>query len=209
MYKKYVKRYLDIILFIILLPFFLLLLLIIGPIIYGEDKGKIFYNADRLGRKGKIFKMYKFRTMKENSKDIRNADGSTYNGENDPRLTRIGKILRKTSIDEIPQIFNVLKGDMSFIGPRPDLPEHIEKYTEKEKRKLEIRPGITGYNQAYYRNSVKWKERIKNDIYYIDNLTFLFDLKIIVKTIRTVLKKEGVYIEKEEEKKKYAETTKL
>lgn len=209
MYKKYMKRCIDIILAIILLPFFLLILLIVGPIIYHEDKGKIFYNADRLGKKGKIFKMYKFRTMKENSEDVRNEDGSTYNGENDSRVTKIGKILRKTSIDEVPQIFNVLKGDMSFIGPRPDLPEHIEKYTEEEKRKLEIRPGITGYSQAYYRNSIKWKERIKNDIYYIDNLTFLFDFKIIIKTIRTVLKKEGVYIEKEEETKKNAETTKL
>ena len=209
MYKKYIKRCLDIILSIVLIPFFLLLLLIIGPIIYREDKGHIFYNAERIGKNGKKFKMYKFRTMKESSEDIRNEDGSTYNGEDDPRVTKIGKTLRKTSIDEIPQIFNVLKGNMSFIGPRPDLPEHMKMYTEKEKRKLEIRPGITGYNQAYYRNSVEWKERIKNDIYYIDNLTFLFDLKIFFKTIMTVLKKDGVYIKKEEEKKEYAETTKL
>lgn len=209
MYKKYIKRCLDIILSIVLIPFFLLLLLIIGPIIYIEDKGHIFYNAERIGKNGKKFKMYKFRTMKESSEDIRNEDGSTYNGEDDPRVTKIGKTLRKTSIDEIPQIFNVLKGNMSFIGPRPDLPEHMKMYTEKEKRKLEIRPGITGYNQAYYRNSIEWKERIKNDIYYIDNLTFLFDLKIFFKTIMTVLKKDGVYIKKEEEKKEYAETTKL
>ena len=209
MYKKYIKRCLDIILSIVLIPFFLLLLLIIGPIIYIEDKGHIFYNAERIGKNGKKFKMYKFRTMKESSEDIRNEDGSTYNGEDDPRVTKIGKTLRKTSIDEIPQIFNVLKGNMSFIGPRPDLPEHMKMYTEKEKRKLEIRPGITGYNQAYYRNSIEWKERIKNDIYYIDNLTFLIDLKIFFKTIMTVLKKHGVYIKKEEEKKEYAETTKL
>ena len=138
--------------------------------------------------------MYKFRTMKENSEDIRNEDGSTYNGENDTRVTKVGKFLRKTSLDEVPQIINVLKGDMSFVGPRPDLPEHMKLYSEFEKRKLEIRPGITGYNQAYYRNSVEWKERIKNDIYYIDNLTIWLDIKVIFKTIVTVFKKEGVYI---------------
>lgn len=209
MYKKYIKRCLDIILSIVLIPFFFLLILIIGPIIYIQDKGQIFYNGERLGKNGKIFKMYKFRTMKMNAKDIRNEDGSTYNGENDPRVTKIGKILRKTSIDEIPQILNILKGDMSFIGPRPDLPEHIKLYTQEEKKKLEIRPGITGYNQAYYRNSIEWKERIKNDIYYINNVTFLFDLKILVKTILTVFKRKGVYIVKDEEKEKYAETTKL
>lgn len=209
MYKKYVKRCLDIILSIILIPFFLLLILIIGPIIYIEDKGQVFYNSERLGKNGKIFKMYKFRTMKENAEDIRNEDGSTYNGENDLRVTKIGKVLRKTSIDEVPQIINVLKGEMSFIGPRPDLPEHMKMYTEREKRKLEVRPGITGYNQAYFRNSIEWKERIKHDIYYIDNLTFLLDVKVLLKTMNTVIKKEGIYIKKEEEKKEYAETTKL
>lgn len=142
--------------------------------------------------------MYKFRTMKENCKDIRNKDGSTYNGENDPRVTKIGKILRKTSIDEVPQILNVLKGDMSIIGPRPDLPEHINSYKDNEKRKLELNPGITGYNQAYYRNSVLWKNRIQNDIYYIDNVSLWLDIKIFLKTIFTVFKHNGIYISKEE-----------
>ena len=157
---------------------------------------------------GKIFKMYKFRSMKENSQDIRNEDGSTYNGEDDPRVTKIGKLLRKTSLDETPQILNVLKGDMSIIGPRPDLPEHLEKYEENEIRKLEVRPGITGYNQAYYRNSVSWRERIQNDIYYIDHLNFMLDIKIIFKTIYTVVFHKGIYIEnpnkEKEEEKEYA-----
>ena len=161
----------------------------------------MFYNANRLGKNGKIFKMYKFRTMKENCEDIRNEDGSTYNGRDDPRLTKIGKIIRKTSIDEMPQIINVLKGDMSFIGPRPDLPEHISKYEDKEKRKLEASPGITGYNQAYFRNSIEWKDRIKNDIYYIDNLSFKLDLKIFFKTLKTILKEENVYIESKNNEK--------
>ena len=99
---------------------------------------------------------------------------------------------------------------MSIIGPRPDLPEHMKLYTNEEKRKLSVKPGITGYNQAYFRNSVKWKQRIKNDIYYIEHLTFAFDVKILIKTISTVLKREKIYIEKEEvEKEQYAETTKL
>ncbi len=195
MYKKYIKRLLDILIATLSIPFFLILVLFIAPVIYITDKGKIFYNANRLGKDGKLFKMYKFRTMRENSEDIRNEDGSTYNGENDPRVTKIGKILRKTSIDEIPQILNVIKGDMSFIGPRPDLPEHINQYRGYETRKLEIRPGITGYNQAYFRNSVSWKERIKNDIYYIDHISFLLDIKIIIKTISTVFQHKGIYIE--------------
>ena len=187
MYKNIIKRVLDVIISIVILPFFLVLCIIIIPFIYFEDKGSIFYNSERLGKNGKKFKMYKFRTMKMNSEDIRNKDGSTYNGEDDTRITKVGKILRKTSIDEVPQVLNVLKGDMSIIGPRPDLPEHMKLYTNEEKRKLSVKPGITGYNQAYFRNSVKWKQRIKNDIYYIEHLTFAFDVKILIKTISKYL----------------------
>ena len=143
MYKYLIKRILDIILAILLLPFLFVTTILIAPLIYLEDGGSIFYNSKRLGKHGKVFIMYKFRTMKENARDIRNADGSTYNSIYDPRVTKIGKVLRRTSIDEIPQIINVLKGDMSFIGPRPDLPEHIMLYTNEEKRKLKVRPGIT------------------------------------------------------------------
>ncbi len=143
MYKYLIKRILDIILAILLLPFLFVTTILIAPLIYLEDGGSIFYNSKRLGKNGKVFIMYKFRTMKENARDIRNADGSTYNSIYDPRVTKIGKVLRRTSIDEIPQIINVLKGDMSFIGPRPDLPEHIMLYTNEEKRKLKVRPGIT------------------------------------------------------------------
>ena len=143
MYKYLIKRFLDIILAIILLPFLFVIIIVIGPFIYLEDGGSVFYISKRLGKRGKIFEMYKFRTMKENSRDIRNADGSTFNSIDDPRVTKIGRILRRTSIDELPQIINVLKGDMSFIGPRPDLPEHIMLYTKEEKRKLKVKPGIT------------------------------------------------------------------
>jgi undecaprenyl phosphate N,N'-diacetylbacillosamine 1-phosphate transferase len=169
------------------------ILIAIGPIIYFQDKGSIFYNSTRLGKNGKLFKMYKFRSMKMNAPDIRNADGSTYNAEDDPRLTKIGEFIRKTSIDETPQILNIIKGDMSIIGPRPDLPEHRDLYEGSEERKLEIRPGVTGYNQAYFRNTIPWKERITNDIYYIDNLSCCMDIKIFFKTAVSVLKREYVF----------------
>src|SRR5690625_5179333 len=135
MYHKY-KRILDIIFSLLLMPFLLPILLFVGILIYKEDKGSIFYNAKRLGENGKIFRMYKFRSMKVNAPDIRNEDGSTFNSENDPRLTKIGSFIRKTSIDELPQIMNVFMGDMSFVGPRPDLPEQYELYSENDKKKL-------------------------------------------------------------------------
>ncbi|WP_143315060.1 sugar transferase [Clostridium sp. HBUAS56017] len=196
MYKRFFKRVLDLILSILALPFLLIIVVVVGPIIYIQDKKSIFFVSPRLGHKGKIYKMYKFRTMKMNAPDIRNEDGSTFNSKDDYRLTYIGKILRKTSIDETPQILNVIKGDMSIIGPRPDLPEHLELYVGNERRKLEIKPGITGFNQAYYRNTVGWKQRIEHDIYYIDHLSFGFDIKIFLKTIKAVLKRENLYVVK-------------
>lgn len=200
MYRRYLKRFFDLILSLLAFPFWVIILVIIGPIIYFQDKGSIFYNAPRLGKDGKIFKMYKFRSMKMNAPDLRNADGSTFNAEDDPRLTMIGKFIRKTSLDETPQLINIIRGDMSIIGPRPDLPEHIEMYEGNEARKLEIRPGVTGYNQAYFRNTVPWKEKIKNDIYYIDHLTIWMDIKVFFRTAITVLKREDVFVEQKSEK---------
>jgi lipopolysaccharide/colanic/teichoic acid biosynthesis glycosyltransferase len=194
MYKNFFKRVFDLILAIVALPFWFIILVIIGSIIYFQDKGSIFYNAPRLGKDGKVFKMYKFRSMKMNAPDLRNEDGSTFNAEDDPRLTKIGKFIRKTSLDETPQLLNIIKGDMSIIGPRPDLPEHRELYKGNEERKLEIRPGVTGYNQAYFRNTVPWKERIQNDIYYIDHLSLWLDIKVFFKTAISVLKREDVYV---------------
>lgn len=194
MYGKYFKRIFDLVLALVALPFWFIILIIIGPIIHIQDKGPIFYNAPRLGKDGNIFKMYKFRSMKVKAPDLRNEDGSTFNSEDDPRLTKIGKFIRKTSLDETPQLLNIIKGDMSIIGPRPDLPEHRELYEGNEERKLEVRPGVSGFNQAYYRNTVPWKERIQNDIYYIDHLTMLLDIKIFLKTAVSVLKRQYVYI---------------
>ena len=193
MYYKYFKRIIDISLAFIGLPLLGLVFIFIAPIIYLEDKGPIFYNANRLGINGKIFKMYKFRTMKKNTIDIRNNDGSTYNCKDDNRMTKIGRVLRNSSLDEAPQIINVIKNEMSIIGPRPDLPDQFILYNDYEKRKLDIKPGITGYNQAYYRNNTNWKKRIINDIKYIDNISIIIDIKIFYKTILTVFKRENIY----------------
>lgn len=193
LYRRYIKRVIDLILAISMLPILLLLSLILCPMIFLEDGGPPFYVSKRLGKEGRVFKMYKFRTMKRNAPDIRNADGSTYNAKNDPRLTRIGAFLRSSSLDELPQIINILKNEMSFIGPRPDLPEHIMLYGNKEMKKLSVLPGITGYNQAYFRNNVSFKERLKNDLYYVRHLSFCLDLKIFIKTIEGIVQRRGVY----------------
>lgn len=184
---RFIKRTFDIVFsFILMIPIGIVIA-ISYCFIKKEDGGSIFYMAERTGRFGKPFKMFKLRSMKENAPDIRLADGSTYNGEDDPRVTKFGKFARKTSIDELPQVINILKGDMSFIGPRPDTPMYLDKYTDEERIVLTVRPGITGYNQAINRNSVLTKEKLKNDVYYVKHLSLYFDIKIIFMTIATVL----------------------
>ena len=137
--------------------------------------------------------MYKFRSMKTNAPDIRNQDGTTFNGKDDPRVTKLGRFIRETSIDEIPQILNILKGDMSIIGPRPSLPDMLIQYTPEEMPKLEVKPGITGYCQAYYRNSMSGREKRLKDAWYANNMSFWLDIKIFFRTIVTVLRREGLY----------------
>jgi len=195
MYRNYFKRLFDLTIAAIALPFWLIILIVIGPIIYFQDRGSIFYNAPRLGKDGKVFKMYKFRSMKMNAPDLRNEDGSTFNAEGDPRLTSIGAFIRKTSLDETPQLLNVIKGDMSIIGPRPDLPDALFLYEDNEKDKLKVRPGITGFNQAYFRNSVSQRKRFANDLYYIQNLSLSLDLKIFIVTAISAIKKKNINIE--------------
>lgn len=192
-YNRYIKRLLDIVLGIILLPFVLLISIPIAIFIKLDDGGPIFYKGKRLGKNMKPFAMYKFRSMKVNAPDLRNQDGSTYNAENDPRLTSIGKVLRKTSLDELPQVFNVINGTMSFIGPRPSPLGNEKLYSKEYLIKFKIRPGITGYNQALLRNSATMEERWKNDIYYTTHLSFALDIKIIFLTLKTVLLKKNIY----------------
>ena len=160
-----------------------------------DDGGPIFHRGERMGKDGRIFRMFKFRSMKVNSPDLRNADGSTFNGDTDPRVTRIGKILRKTSIDEIPQLINVLLGDMSLIGPRPSLTTTpYSQYNDIRKKRVSVRPGVTGYSQAYFRNSITQEEKFKYDCDYVDNITFTGDVKILKRTILSVLKRDNIYV---------------
>lgn len=207
MYQKVIKRLLDFIIALIALPFVLLIILIVAPFIIADDGFPIFYNAKRVGQNGKLFKMYKFRSMKNNAPDIRLSDGSTYNGEDDPRVTKVGKFLRTTSLDEVPQLLNVLTGKMSLIGPRPDPPDWLEKYPEDIKVFLKVKPGITGYSQAYFRNSVDGEEKMKNDVYYATHCTFVMDVKIFFKTIATVLGHENTYKDSENESNQLDEET--
>ncbi|MBQ8797167.1 MAG: sugar transferase [Oscillospiraceae bacterium] len=203
MYKSFFKRAIDILLSLIALPFVLLVIIIMAPFIYFEDKGPVFYNATRRGRNGKTFKMFKLRSMYVNSPDLKNPDGSTFNSDKDPRVTKIGRFMRKTSVDELPQILNVLIGDMSFIGPRPTLANRpYEELSEDRKKRLQVRPGITGYAQAYYRNSITQDEKFMHDCYYVDNVSFILDIKILFQTVYSVLKRENINTTTEAPKEK-------
>ena len=196
MYTTCLKRVFDMLLSIVALPFVAIVIMLATTVIYLTDKGPVFYNAYRLGRNGKRFRMFKLRTMKVNAPDIRNADGSTYNGEDNPRLTRCGRFFRKTSIDELPQLLNVLLGDMSLVGPRPYLAiNNVSNFNVAQLKIISVRPGITGYVQAYFRNSITQSEKIKKDVFYVENINFLFDLKIVFKTIGTVVKREKVFVD--------------
>ncbi len=206
MYKHYIKRLLDIILSLIALPFVLLSFIFCAPMIYFTDKGPVFYNAPRRGMNGKPFTMYKYRSMYVNSPVLKNADGSTYSGDDDPRVTKFGRIMRKLSIDELPQILNVLKGDMSFVGPRPTLVTgNYEEFDEVRKKRLTVRPGITGYSQAYFRNSITQEEKRVNDCYYADNVSFLFDVKILIQTALSVLGSKNINYQESIKKKDVAQ----
>lgn len=192
-YQVGIKRLIDIVICLIALPFVLIILIPVVIAIKIEDQGPIFYHSGRIGVGFKEFGMLKFRSMKVNAPDLRNEDGSTFNSNVDPRVTKVGHFLRETSIDEIPQIFNILKGDMSIIGPRPGDVESKDTYDDEEKDKLLIRPGITGYTQAYYRNNLGVREKRLYDAWYAHNVSFMLDIKIFFKTITTVLKRENIY----------------
>lgn len=194
MYKHFFKRLFDFLIGLIALPFVLLVILFVGPIIYFTDKGPIFYCGERVGKNGRHFRMIKLRSMYVNAPDIRNADGSTFNSDNDERVTPIGRLLRKTSLDEFPQFLNVLFGDMSIIGPRPTVALNLDLSTADEmvKKRYSVRPGITGYAQAYFRNSITQEEKLKWNCYYVDHLSFMMDIRILLKTISSVLVSKNI-----------------
>ena len=176
------------------------LMIIIAVLIKGEDHGPIFYKQVRVGKNGKTFKMYKFRSMFVNAdkmldklKEQNDVDGPMFKMKDDPRVTKIGHFIRKHSLDELPQFFNVLKGDMSLVGPRPPLPSEVVEYSEYDKQRLLVIPGCTGLWQATERNEVGFNKMVQLDIQYIQRASFTFDLWIIWKTVEIVIKPNGSY----------------
>lgn len=188
MYKDFFKRFIDVFCSAIILLFLWPVFLIIAIAIKLDSEGPVIFKQTRLGLDGKEFSIYKFRTMVVDAEK-----GGVYSDDNDPRITRVGNILRKTSLDELSQIINILKGDMSFVGPRPPLTYHpwpIDEYTPEQLRMFEVRPGITGWAQINGRKAVEWNHRIELNVWYVDNVSFLTDIKILFTTVLKVIKNE-------------------
>lgn len=186
MYRKYFKRTLDVIISLIAIILLFPILLIISLLVLIFLGKPIFFKQKRIGKNEKQFNMYKFRTMTNKT----NKKGKLLPDEK--RLTKFGKFLRKTSLDELPEFFNILTGKMSFIGPRPLLVEYLDYYTKEERHRHDVRPGLTGLAQVNGRNLLNWDERFKKDVEYVKNITFVGDIKIILDTIKVVLKREGI-----------------
>jgi len=185
MVYKTIKRLMDILFSLFGLILLSPLLMVVAILIKLESKGPVIFKQDRLGLNGKVFKIYKFRSM-----CVGAEKGGVYETKGDSRVTRIGRVIRKISIDELPQLVNIFKGEMSLIGPRPALTYHpwtYNEYTEEQKRMFHVRPGVTGWAQVNGRKEVEWPKRIELNVEYVENLSFLFDLKIFFKTIFKVL----------------------
>jgi len=185
---KYVKRVLDIIISLFVLIIFAIPMIIIAIAIKLESKGPVFFKQKRTGLYGKEFNLYKFRSMTQ--------DNDVLNFKTENKLTRVGKFIRKTSLDEISQVFNIIKGYMSWIGPRPWIPSYYENFTEYQKRRVEVLPGLTGLAQASGRNNLSIFEKIDYDIKYVDNISLKMDIKIIFLTVKCVLSKSGAELSK-------------
>lgn len=187
MYVHFVKRLIDFIIVFCVLMVIWPILLVISIWLYFANKGAgIFFTQERPGKCGKIFRVIKFKTMT----DERNEDGILLPDEK--RLTKLGKFIRSTSIDELPQLINVLKGDMSLIGPRPLLPQYLPLYSEEQARRHEVRPGITGWAQVNGRNAISWTKKFELDVWYVDHCSFLLDMEILFMTIKKVFIREGI-----------------
>jgi lipopolysaccharide/colanic/teichoic acid biosynthesis glycosyltransferase len=187
MYRHFFKRFLDFWISLFLLICFSPVLLVVAVFLHFANKGTgAFFLQERPGKDGKIFRIVKFKTMT----DERDAQGSLLPDE--ARLTRVGRIVRSTSLDELPQLFNVLKGDMALIGPRPLLPKYLPLYSEEQMRRHAVRPGISGWAQCHGRNAISWTEKFKLDVWYVDHLSLWVDIKIIYLTTLKVLKRDGI-----------------
>ena len=187
MYSLFLKRFIDFVIVFCMLAILWPILLLVGIWLYFANKGTgVFFIQKRPGKNERIFKVIKFKTMT----DKRGIDGKLLSDEE--RLTEIGKFIRSTSIDELPQLFNVLKGDMALIGPRPLLPQYLPLYSKEQARRHEVRPGITGWAQVNGRNAISWNKKFALDVWYVDHCSFLLDLKIIFLTIKKVFVREGI-----------------
>ena len=186
MYKNYFKTLIDKILSLLGMVFLCPVFIVITFALLIDNKGKAFFTQDRPGKNGKIFKIIKFRTMN----DKKDTSGNLLSDAE--RLTFLGSYIRKTSLDELPQLFNVLIGDMSLIGPRPLLPEYLSLYNEIQKKRHEVKPGITGWAQINGRNAVEWNKKFEFDVWYVENLSFLLDLQIMFLTLKKVIHLEGI-----------------
>lgn len=196
---KAIKRIMDVVLasmgLIVLLPVFAIVALAIKI----ESKGPVFFKHTRIGKDGKIIKIYKFRSMVQNAEDLikkftpeqMKEYKENYKLTDDPRITKIGKFLRKTSLDELPQLINIIKGDLSIIGPRPVIQEELEKYGENAKKFLSVTPGLTGYWAANGRSDTTYEQRMEMELFYVDNLSLKLDIQVFFKTILSVIKREG------------------
>ncbi len=190
MYKYFFKRFIDIFLSVFALIITSFIMLIVAVLIKAESPGEIIFKQQRIGKNGKVFNIYKFRSMCQNAEK---TGTGVYSEKNDSRVTKVGKFIRATSIDELPQFVNILKGDMSFIGPRPPLTYHpwtFDKYTEEQKKMFNVRPGLTGWAQVNGRKSVEWHKRIELNVWYVEHLSFLLDIKILFLTVIKVFKNE-------------------
>ncbi len=188
MYKNCIKRLLDILISLIIIICFCWLYLILFILVRTKLGSPVLFKQPRPGKDEKIFNMYKFRTMT----DEKDENGNLLPDE--VRLTSFGKKLRSTSLDELPEFFNILKGDMSFIGPRPLLVKYLPYYNERERLRHSVRPGLTGYAQAHGRNAISWEKKFEYDVWYVEHLTFLTDIKVIIDTVKTVLSHDGVVL---------------
>lgn len=185
-YEAFFKRFIDIVASIMILVLFWWLYLILAILVRVKLGGQVLFTQDRPGKNGKVFKLYKFRSM-SNAKD---SEGNLL--PDNQRLNKFGRLLRSTSLDELPELFNIIKGDMSIVGSRPLLVKYLDYYNDYENRRHEVRPGLTGLSQVSGRNTITWEDKFKTDVKYVDNVTFLMDVKIVFLTVKKVFVREGI-----------------
>lgn len=195
--QKIIKRTMDMLIAGFLIVVLFPLLLLVSIVIWLKSGPGVIFKQERVGRNGRVFTMYKFRSMIPNAENM--GAGIYFSGPDDPRVTRVGRLLRKTSLDELPQLFNVLKGEMSIVGPRPPLVQQYPCFRESHRKRFAVKPGITGWAQVNGRHTHSWARRIKHDIWYVENYSIWLDLLILLKTVKVVVNGSGIHYATPEE----------